>query len=273
MRSRHISAPVEPGPLHRFLYGQADFLITTGETVRRGLAASGLFPLEHSASISTGVDLDRFRPRPEQRLEARRALGLDGEGPVVGVVAYLREDKGLEVLLRAMPEILLHSRDSVLVIVGEGPLRSRLEAVARGLNLQDAVRFAGLREDVPDLLAAFDVFCLPSLRNEGVPQSVLQAAAAGLPVVSTAVGGIPEAVAHGRTGIVVPPGDAGELAGAISGLLADPANGRRLGTAGRQRVSTSFSIEHMLDLTEEAYESALRSAAFRHGAAEGSRAR
>jgi glycosyltransferase involved in cell wall biosynthesis len=269
VRSRHISAHVEPGLLHRFLYGQADFVITTGESVRRDLAESGLFPLERSASIPTGVDLDRFRPEPGGRAEARRALGVGVEGPVLGVVAYLREDKGHAVLLRAMPEILRRCPGCVLVVVGDGPERERLETFARRLEIEAAVRFAGLREDIPFVLSALDVFCLPSVRNEGVPQSALQAGAAAVPVVSTAVGGIPEAVVHGRTGSVVPPGDEGALASAILELIEDPASRRRLGQAGREHVSASFSMQRMLDLTERAYAAALRSAVSRGGAPRG----
>jgi glycosyltransferase involved in cell wall biosynthesis len=256
---------VEPGPLHRFLYGQADFVITTGESVRRDLAESDLVPLERSASIPTGVDLDHYPPMSEGRAEARRALGIHGEGPVLGVVAYLREDKGHSVLLRAMPEILRRCPDSVLVLVGDGPERQRLEKQARSLGIDGAVRFAGLREDIPFVLSTFDVFCLPSVRNEGVPQSVLQAGAAAVPVVSTAVGGIPEAVIHGRPGTVVPPGDVGALASAVCDLICDPAARSRFGQAGRAHVSSLFSVQRMLDLTEEAYVAALRSAALRAG--------
>ena len=102
VRSRHISVRVNPSPRHRFLYGQADYVITTGESVRQGLAGSGLVPLERSMSIPTGVDLERFRPGSADRAEVRRALGVSGEGPVIGVVAYLREDKGHVVLLDAV---------------------------------------------------------------------------------------------------------------------------------------------------------------------------
>jgi len=265
VRSRHISAQVRPGPLHRFLYGQADYVVTTGEAVRRDLAESGLFPLDRSISIPTGVDLDRFRADPGGRVEARRVLGVAAEGPVLGVVAYLREDKGHAILLRAMPEVLRKYPDCSLVVVGDGPQRAHLEALARRLKIEAAVRFVGLWEDVPVVLNAFDVFCLPSVRNEGVPQSALQAGAAGLPVVSTAVGGIPEAVVHDVTGVVVPPGDSGALAQAICALIADPELRRRLGEAGGEHVAASFSIQRMLDLTEQAYAAALRCAVSRGG--------
>jgi glycosyltransferase involved in cell wall biosynthesis len=263
VRSRHISARVKPGPLHGFLYGEADFVITTGESVRRSLTESGLVPSERSMSIPTGVDLDRFRPRPEERAKTLRSLGLDGGGPVLGVVAYLRPDKGHAVLLSSMPKILEKHPLCSLVVVGDGPERVRLEALVARLGIETSVRFVGLREDVPSLLCALDAFCLPSVKNEGVPQSVLQASAVGLPVVSTAVGGIPEAVLDQVTGFVVPPADPDLLAHALSTLIADPQLRRRLGEAGRRHITASFSELRMLDLTEQAYATALCHAASR----------
>jgi len=261
IRSRHLSAAVASGPLHRFLYGQADYVITTGESIRRDLAASGLVPLERSVSIPTGVDPARFTPNAACRTQARRKLGLDSMGPVIGVVAYLRPDKGHRVLLQAMPEILRSQPSCVLLVVGDGAERSALEAMTLEHGLQSRVSFLGLREDVPDVLSTLDVFCLPSVRNEGVPQSVLQASAMGIPVVGTAIGGIPEAVIAGKTGIVVPPGDARSLAEALIALLADPASRERMGHAGRRHVTDFFSLDAMLDRTENAYAAALQAGA------------
>ena len=247
------------------IYGQADYVITTGESVREKLADSGLVPLDRSMSIPTGVDLERFRPDSGDRAEARGALGVAGDGPVIGVVAYLRQDKGHAVLLQALPEILESFPQCSLVVVGDGPERFNLEALAGHLGIERSVRFVGLREDIPLVLAGFDIFCQPSLRNEGVPQSVLQAGAVARPVVSTEVGGIPEAVVHGETGFLVPPDDADALAEGIAALLADRELRNRLGEAGRRHVSGAFSVQRMIDRTELAYAAALRSAASRGG--------
>ena len=265
VRSRHISVRVKPGPRHTFLYGQADYVITTGESVREALADTGLVPLDRSMSIPTGVDLERFSPDSGDRAEARRAFGVAGDGPVIGVVAYLRQDKGHAVLLQALPKILESCPECSLVVVGDGPERLNLEALARHLGIERSVRFVGLREDIPLVLAGFDIFCQPSLCNEGVPQSVLQAGAVARPVVSTQVGGIPEAVVHGETGFLVPPDDADALAEGIAALLADRELRNRLGEAGRRHVSGAFSVQRMLDRTELAYAAALRSAASRGG--------
>lgn len=259
VRTRHISAPVGPGPLHRFLYGRADYVITTGEAVREDLAASGLVPLPRSVSIPTGVDPERFGPRPGVREAARRSLGVEDDGDAIGVVAYLRADKGHAVLLEALARVIRTHPRAFLCIVGDGPERRSLESEAERLGVASRVRFAGLREDVPTVLSALDLFCLASIRNEGVPQSILQASAAGLPVVSTSVGGIPEAVLHEETGLVVPPGDPEALAGALRRLLDEPGTRRAFGDAGRRHVRARFTVDAMLDRTESAYRVALGS--------------
>jgi glycosyltransferase involved in cell wall biosynthesis len=261
VRTRHTSAIVRPDPLHRFQYGRTNFIVTTGESVRERLAGSGLVPVRRSMSIPTGIDLDRFGPRPDDRPAARRSLGLDEAGPVIGVVAYLRSYKGHAILVRALPAILRTQPDAVVVLVGDGPERQALQALADRLRVASRVRFAGVSEDVSFVLSAFDVFCLPSLRNEGVPQAILQASAAGLPVASTTVGGIAEAVVNGVTGSIVPAGDPPALAAAILELLDDPARRRAFGEAGRRHVSGRFTFETMLDRTEAAYEIAVDSAA------------
>jgi len=271
IRSRHISAPVRPGPLHRFLYGQPDLVVTTGEHVRRGLAASGLVPLHGSVSIPTGIEVDRFVRPSGERDAVRAALGIPREVPVVGVVAYLRPDKGHAVLLEALPAIRRRVPQALLVVVGDGRERVALHTRAADGLPAGAVRFLGAREDVPALLSAMDVFCLPSIRNEGVPQSLLQASAAGLAVVSTTVGGIPEAVRDGLTGLLVPPGDPAALARAVADLLVDAERRARMGTAGRDYVRSEFSLAAMLDRTEQAYALALRRASARASGRGGAR--
>lgn len=265
VRSRHISAPVRPGPLHRFLYRQPDHVITTGETIRHDLAQADLVPLQRSTSIPTAVDASVFRPDRDSRARVRGALGLALDTPVVGVVAFLRPDKGHTFLLEAMPELLRHHAGAVLLVAGDGEERGTLEAKAAHLKLGGRVRFLGRREDIPDFLPALDVFCLASIRNEGVPQALLQASASGLPVVGTRVGGIPEAVRHGETGTLVRAGDPDALATAVGALLSDAALRERLGRAGRAYVETAFSIDGMLDKTRRAYAMAIEEAARRRG--------
>lgn len=169
-----------------------------------------------------------------------RATLDDGGRSIVLTLARLDFQKGLETLIEAAALV----PDVLFLIAGDGPERARLEAEAEALGVAERVRFLGRREDVPELLAACDVFVLPSL-FEGLPVSVLEAMAAGRPVVATSVPGTAEAVADGETGILVSPSDPELLARAIRQVTADPAMARRMGDAGRTRVRRLFSADEM----------------------------
>ena len=146
--------------------------------------------------------------------------------------------------------------DALFVIAGEGPERRSLEARARALELDGRVVFLGYRNDPADLLSACDLFVLPSL-FEGFPLSVLEAAAAGRPVIATAVDGTVEAVRHGETGLLVPPADPAALAAAINALLRDPALAFRLGAAAKIHAYREFSADRMIEQVTESYDELL----------------
>jgi glycosyltransferase involved in cell wall biosynthesis len=148
-----------------------------------------------------------------------------------------------------------------VVIVGEGPERARLEAQAAHLGLAEQVHFVGHQQDVRPWLAAFDV-CVLSSDWEGMSNAILEAMAAGLPVVATAVGGTPEVVVDGVTGFLVPPRDPQALADAILRLLRDPDLRRRMGEAGRAHVTEHFSVEQMVHKRERLYEELLKEKGF-----------
>jgi glycosyltransferase involved in cell wall biosynthesis len=171
-----------------------------------------------------------------------RALPLachDGGPPLVVAVGRLAEPKDALTLVRALAAV--PGRPFTALLVGDGPDRPSVEAEVRALGLQDVVTLTGTREDVPALLAQADVFALSS-RSEGAPLSILEAMAAGLPVVSSRVGGVPELVVDGETGLLVPPGDPEALAVALGRLVADPGLRRRLGAAGRERARRCFDV-------------------------------
>lgn len=153
-----------------------------------------------------GVNTVLFRPDPEARAQARLQLGFADDTLVFSSVAVLRKGKGLEHLLEAVLVVRQQVPRARFLVVGDGEERARLEARSTALGVDDVVRFLGARTDVPRLLSATDVFVHPSL-YEALPTSVLEAMAAGLPVVATDVGGIPELVSVERTGLLVPPGD------------------------------------------------------------------
>jgi glycosyltransferase involved in cell wall biosynthesis len=253
VRTRHISAPVSGNVANRWLYRQAQGVVTTGESLRRHLLARlGLDPAR-VVSVPTGIDTERFAPT--DRAAAKAALGLDPRQRHIGIVATLRSWKGHLFLLDAFAQ--LQRPELQLVIVGEGPMREPIAQKIAALGLGDRVTLAGQRSDPERWLQALDVFCLPSYANEGVPQAILQAMLCALPIVTTPVGAILEAVADGDTALIVPPQDAAALAAAIARLLDDAALAARLGAAARRRAVADFSRDAMLDRMETTFRQAM----------------
>jgi glycosyltransferase involved in cell wall biosynthesis len=256
VRTRHISAPVSGNPFNRWLYRQARGVVTTGESLRRHLLETLDLDPARVVSVPTGIDTDRFAPA--DKAAAKAALGLKPGQHHLGIVATLRSWKGHLFLLDAFAQ--LNRRDLHLLIVGEGPMRRPIEEKIVALGLGADVTLTGQRDDPESWLRAMDVFCLPSYANEGVPQAILQAMLCALPIVTTPVGAILEAVSDGETALVVPPRDAGALARAISRLLDDSALATRLGAAARRVASADFSRHAMLDRMEAVFVDAMRGA-------------
>ena len=190
--------------------------------------------------------------RPDAAPPHPAVAELRERGPVIGVVTLLRPGKGIETLVDAMPALLAENPDAGVAVAGRGPDREALEARARALGVAHAFRFVGETSGPMPLLAGADIFVSASWA-ESFPYNVLEAMAVGLPVVATDVGGTGEAVEDGVTGLLVPPRDAGELAGAISKLLHDPELRRRYGESGRQRVTELFTVEGMVEGTLDVY--------------------
>lgn len=252
VRTRHISSPVPRNFASRWLYARAARIVTTGERLRlQVIEETGADPAR-TISIPTGIDLDRFRPG--DRDAARAALGLPAGAPIVGIVATLRSWKGHLHLLEAIAGL---GRPQVrLVVVGDGPMRAALVARAAELGIADRVTFAGNQREVTPWLQSFDLFCLPSYANEGVPQALAQAMACGLAVVTTPVGSIAELVDDGRTGVIVPPSQPRALTQAIGALLDDAARRKALGqaalTEARARLGEDAMVDAMIRVFSEA---------------------
>jgi glycosyltransferase involved in cell wall biosynthesis len=193
--------------------------------------------------VPLGIELERFSSGKPT---------LHKDGPLVGNVARLARQKGQRTLLDAARLVLERRRDARFAIVGDGELRDELRRHAEDLGLGGRVLFTGARDDVPDLLASFDVFAFPSL-FEGLCLAVIEAQAAGVPVVATPVGGIRETVVDGETGLLVPPESPGELADAILRVLDRPEEARRLADEARRRVLERFSVKRMVAETLALY--------------------
>ncbi len=234
----------------KYLHG-VDRTITVSRAVRDVLVADGL-PPERLVVVHSGIDPTRIEAAADQRAATRAELGVPDDHALVGNVAALVDHKGQRYLVDAIPKVLAAHPQTTFAIVGEGPLRAALEAQARARGVSERLRFTGFRDDVPALLAAFDLFVMPS-HLEALGTSVLDAMAAALPVVATRAGGLPEAVADGETGLLCPPRDPAALATAITALLADPARARHMGEAGRRRVRAEFSKGAMVEGTLRVY--------------------
>jgi glycosyltransferase involved in cell wall biosynthesis len=193
--------------------------------------------------IPLGIDLDRFEHATPE---------LQVDHPVVGTVGRLASQKGQRYLIEAAPRVLERHPDVRFAIVGDGELRAQLEAQAAAAELDDRFLFTGMREDVAPLLASFDVFALPSL-FEGLCLAVIEAQAAGVPVVATPVGGVKETVRAGETGVVCRPADPDSLADGIAWLLEHPEEAKRLAATARERVRERFSEQRMVQETLALY--------------------
>ncbi len=209
---------------------------------------------EQYAVVRSGVDLGTFASAfdARSRAEARRRLGLPLEAPVVGAVTRLAPVKDPANLIRAFAVVLDTRPAARLVLVGDGPLRAECEALVARLGMAERVHFAGVRRDVADLMAAFDVTALSSV-DEGLPRTVLESMAAGVPVVATRVGGVPEVVVDGATGVLVPSADAAALAAGLGRVLDDPAWSAGLARAARSAIG-DFDAGTMVRRTEALYD-------------------
>lgn len=234
---------------------QMDHLIVPSSSIEAKVRAERR--LTRYSVVPNGVDLDRFSaPAPDCGL--REELGMPGDGLLIGVVARLEPEKGHRFLIGATPEIVASAPSTWLAIVGEGSLARELRSQAAALPApaRDRVAFTGQREDVAAITADLDVAVLPSLREaQGI--SLLEAMARRVPVVASAVGGIPEVVTDGVDGLLVPPGDPAALASAITRVLGDPSLRRQLGEAGHRTVAERFSIDAQVRRIEAIYDEEL----------------
>lgn len=205
--------------------------------------------------IRSAVDVDSINPNPD-RIVLHREFGISVHGYAIAVVAQLIKRKGHRFLLDVLPGLLAEHPGIKVVFFGEGSGESQLRALASKLGLSGAVRFAGFRQDLDDYLAAFDLLVHPA-EKEGLGVAMLKAAAAGLPVIAFDIAGSAEAVQHGRTGILVPPGELGELQKAIGILVEAPEIGETLGAAGRQRMQDEFPVSAMVESYCQLYEEVL----------------
>jgi glycosyltransferase involved in cell wall biosynthesis len=241
--------PLSRRMLERHLLGRhADAYLAVCEPDRLRHVALGV-PEERTHVLANGIVAPRLDPDRDVRAE----LGIAADAPVVGTVGVLRSEKAHEVLLQAAAQVRERHPALRVVVVGDGDRRDELVRLTAELGLEDAVLFPGVRDDVPDVLRAFDVAVNSSMR-EGSPLSVMEYMEAGLPVVATHVGGVPEIVRDGVDGLLVPPNEPDAMAGALLALLGDRDAAAAMGRSGQERRRAEYDLDVTTRRLGELYE-------------------
>ncbi len=234
-------------------------IVTGGELTRRALIErDGLAPHRVHA-FPIGIDVNRFRPGVPER-DLRQELGLPADHRLVGIISYLRGYKGHRYFVEAAAHVLSRIKNVTFLIVGEGPEEQNIRAQIAERGLTSQVLLLGFREDPVEMFRSLDVFVLPSVEADTIPQALMQALAVGLPVISTAMGSIPDVVKDGETGFLVAPRDAMSLAERMVLLLEDESLRRRLGSNSHQLVKEHYSLQSMLVRLEAVYQRVLQQA-------------
>jgi L-malate glycosyltransferase len=246
LRRRHIL-------IERFLAASTHRVICISQAVRHYVENEIGVPHEKTCLIYNGVR--RYPGRSEGNVTNRFPWGFKDDDCILASVGALVENKGHRVLLESFHTLVKSFPHLRLVLVGDGPLRSELEEIVSKSGLSDHVKFVGLQFDVHPILTQADLFVLPTRYREGLSLAILEAMQHGLPVVSTKIGGIPEAVQDNLTGLLVPPGDPMALKGAIATLASDRSLRQAMGEAGRRRYEERFTAEHMVSRIEALYSS------------------
>ena len=233
-------------------------VLANSRSVARSLETDDRLRRDRVVVIPNFVDEQAFEcPADEVTAAWRAELCLESGAQVIGIVASLSPIKDHAMLMRAVAALVPKWPLVRLVLVGDGTERESLRRLANELNLDGVVRFAGLRPQLPSFHFLFDVSVLSSV-SEGFPNSLVEAMAAGRPIVATNVGGVPDAVRDGENGLLVPPGDPAAFAAALEQLLASPRRRQAMGAAGASRARTEFHARHVVGSLESLYDRLLR---------------
>jgi glycosyltransferase involved in cell wall biosynthesis len=262
-----IAMPVEGfeiGPPRKRIYRIMDRFterfvkrfITVSESLKEALIEGRGISSQRVVRIYNGIELDKFRPDLKQSM-LKKKWGITQGRPLIGALGRMVWQKGFTYLIEAIPDILQFLPSVRFVIAGDGPLKKELESLAEDLNVREQVIFPGFIGQIEQFLSNIDILVVPSVL-EGFPMVTLEAMAMGIPIVATQINGVTEQISHGQEGILVPPRNPRELAGAVLRLIEDEELGARLGLAARKKIESCFSIERMVRETEQLYLSLLK---------------
>ena len=253
-RTRHLNIPLKRSILN-FIHYLPDVYITCGENMRENLIGNCGFPAGRVVSIPTAPD-PVFSKVTKNRAAGTK-YGIDMDSQVITYVGILRSVKGHEVTFRAVKPVIDAMPRAKFLIVGDGPRKAALQEYVNDLNISDHVIFSGFVDDIAEIYSFTDVAVLSSW-SEGLPQSLLQAMASGVPVVATRVGGVPEVVIHDKTGVLVEAGDHEALARGVIKILKDNGFASQLIDNARELIHKEHSLHHMIDKIEGLYNTLLK---------------
>jgi glycosyltransferase involved in cell wall biosynthesis len=242
--------------IERTLARDTDALVAVSPEIRDELVAIGVGPASRFAVVRLGIELSERIQGSEQGDELRASLGIPQDQFTIGWVGRMTAVKHAHDLVRTLTLLRERGLEAALVMVGDGPDRPELEALAIELGVAQATHFVGFQDDVGPWFRAFDALLLPS-RNEGTPVSAIESLAAGRPVVASRVGGVPDVVVDGTDGYLFPVGDVGAAAEHLARLAADPGLRRRMGEQGRERALARYRVPRLVDDVDRLYRALL----------------
>lgn len=258
IRSRHLSTPVGTSWQTTFVYRYlADVIITSGTYIKETLAARNNLDPEKIVSIAAGVDTERFDIKKSSGNKILNEFRLKDAFPLVGVVAILRSWKGHRYLLEAVPKVVSIYPKARFLIVGNGPVYDSIQQKIRNFGIEKYVIMTNFRDDIPDIMAALDIFILPSYASEATSQVIPQALAMGKPVIATNVGGLSEIIDNGITGLLVPPKNHAAISNAIIWMAKHREETNEMAIKGREKVLKHYTFQRMIDRTAEVYYSVM----------------
>lgn len=252
VRVRHLSGGIHTRLVYTHL---CDAIVAISKDIKWHMSENKGIKADKIHVIYSGIDTARFK-LDKKPTHLRNEWEIKPEDKLVGIIAVLRNKKGHRFLIRAAPEIIKKHPDTKFIFVGSGPKDKEIREEITAMGLQEHFILTGARKDIPEILNSLDIFVLPS-QMEALGQAIIEAMSAGLPVVASNVGGIPELVKDGRTGFLVPKENPQALAEAINKLLAQPKMAKQMGQAGQQFVQSEFDYQHMIDKTDQLYKKLL----------------
>jgi glycosyltransferase involved in cell wall biosynthesis len=251
VRTRHIVQPIRAHALNRWLYGRAtDLLVTVSDAIARQCVAGGLAPAHRVVAMPGGANGERFRPTTDS-VSLRQKLGVDAGVPMIGMVSGFRIMKGHAVVVEAIRRLGTDGRQFHLVLAGQGPFEAVARQAVEAAGLAKRVSFPGFVDDTATLLAGLDIALYPPLESDGMSRALFEYLAAGRAVVASRVGLAAEVLTDGRDALLVPGGEAGELASAIDTLLDRASLRKELGESAARLAHAQFTsarvAERLLD--------------------------